>query len=845
MKYMKKILFILITILGFTTLIFSEIKVYGEEMLEVDYNVNREMRAVWVSPLVSDVPRFTSEKQYKSAINTVLDNMEKMNLNVLIFHVRIMNDALYESQYNNWSSYYNTNPSWEALPWIIEECHNRGIEFHAWMNPYRVTSSSSGDLKTIASKFPKSNAASNPDNLIKGKSNIILNPGIPEVQNFLVNVCMEVATKYDIDAIHFDDYFYVENIDDNATYLKYGNNQGIENFRRESVNAFIKKLDAELEKYNQENNKSVELGISPTPVWTNGDGVVTYDEDGKAISKGSKGIGQGHYGNYLYCDTLLWVNEGWIDYILPQCYIGSSEGNILFESTVDWWSKVCRNSRTKLYIGIGIYRASSTGDWKNTDELYNQLSFMAKYDNIQGFSLYSYKHLVGSNQYVAQNLQKAKKFFSNKVFAPIIDIEIDIDSQKLKEYYIINNGSNHTIGVKGLDSAKYYIVLKKDNETYDLLDVIGESIECVDEASEYCEYYIAPIFLNNQVGEYVKLTTDDLYYEIKFYGENNQYLFSKYTKDETLEVFPEAPAVTGKEFVSWEEIDGGYKANYEDLKFKVTYLVNDEVYKEIEVKYGEDAPDLEFDSQYGKFSGWKGDFNNVIEDRTITSTYLRETCTLYYFNGSKIILKENHLKGDVITINKDIIEKDLEIEEGYKFDGFKLNGELVDSFVITASEYLYASFSKISYVITLNDNETKEVEFTDANEVKLPIPTKEGYKFLGWYEGDKKVEIVENRNYNLFAKWIKIYSISYDLAGGKCSNLQNEFEETFVLPIPTKEGYNFLGWYENDKKVEVLELKDYSLTAKWEKKSGCNNSLANLYVSLSMLLLIIVKKRSK
>ncbi len=838
---MKKILLIFIIILSFTTFIFSEIKVSGGEMIEVDYNVNREMRAVWVSPLVSDVPRFTSEKQYKSAINTVLDNMEKMNLNVLIFHVRIMNDALYESQYNNWSSYYNTNPSWEALPWIIEECHSRGIEFHAWMNPYRVTSSSSGDLNSIASKFPKSNAASNPDNLIKGKSNIILNPGIPEVQNFLVNVCMEVATKYDVDAIHFDDYFYVENIDDNATYLKYGNNQGIENFRRESVNAFIKKLDSELEKYNQENNKSVELGISPTPVWTNGDGVVTYDEDGKAISKGSKGIGQGHYGNYLYCDTLLWVNEGWIDYILPQCYIGSSEGNILFESTVDWWSKVCKNSRTKLYIGIGIYRASNSGDWKNEDELYKQLSFMAKYDNIQGFSFYSYKHLVGSNEYVAKNLKNAKMFLDDKVFAPLIDIDININNLKLQEYYIINSGSNHTIGFTGLDSAKYYIILKKENDEYNLLDVIDANTNLQDESSEYCEYYIAPVFLNNQIGEYVKLTSDDEYHEIKFYGENNQYLFSKYTKEETLVNLPEAPEIIGKKFVSWDVYEDGYKAVYNDIKFKVTYLVNDEIYQVVEVKYGDNAPNLEFDSQYGKFSGWKGDFNNITKDTTITSTYTREKCMLYYFNGSEMVLKENYLKGDVVTITEVLPAK-----EGYKFDGFKLDGEIVNSFIITKSEYLYASFSKISYIIVLDDDGTKEeIEFTKSSDVNLPTPKKAGYKFIGWFEDNQQITAIENRNYNLYAKWIKIYNVSYDLAGGKCDNLTNEFSETFALPTPTKDGYNFLGWYENDKKIEVLDLKDYTLIAKWEKKSGCNNSLANLYISLSMLLFIVFKKRSK
>ena len=343
---MKKIKILLLIVLCTAVCFTFKMKTYAqnEETFTVDYNLKREARAVWVSALVCDISKFSSKSQYQGEIERILDNMEKLNLNIMIFHIRIYNDALYESKYNSWSSLYSTNPSWDALPWIIDECHKRGIEFHAWMNPYRVTSGSYGSLSDVAKRFPNSNAASNPANLVKGSTNIILNPGIPAVQNFLVDVCMEVVEKYDVDAIHFDDYFYVKNVDDRATYLEYGVGETIEDFRRESVNKFIRKLSKSIANYNEKNNKTVELGISPTASWANGDGVVTYDENGKAISNGSKGITQGHYGDYLYCDTLLWVNEGLIDYILPQCYIGTSEGNELFYGTVDWWSKVCKYS---------------------------------------------------------------------------------------------------------------------------------------------------------------------------------------------------------------------------------------------------------------------------------------------------------------------------------------------------------------------------------------------------------------------------------------------------------------------------------------------------------------------
>ena len=465
---MKKIKILLLIVLCTAVCFTFKMKTYAqnEETFTVDYNLKREARAVWVSALVGDISKFSSKSQYQGEIERILDNMEKLNLNIMIFHIRIYNDALYESKYNSWSSLYSTNPSWDALPWIIEECHKRGIEFHAWMNPYRVTSGSYGSLSDVAKRFPNSNAASNPANLVKGSTNIILNPGIPAVQNFLVDVCMEVVEKYDVDAIHFDDYFYVKNVDDRATYLEYGVGETIEDFRRESVNKFIRKLSKSIANYNEKNNKTVELGISPTASWANGDGVVTYDENGKAISNGSKGITQGHYGDYLYCDTLLWVNEGLIDYILPQCYIGTSEGNELFYGTVDWWSKVCKYSRTKLYIGIGIYRASSSGDWSDVNELKKQFDFMSKYDNISGFSLYSYRHLLGRNSYCTKNLENAKSYFEDEALAPEIRIDFQKEINHLDEYYILSDGSKHKIGFEKLKNAKYYVLFRKNKNKF-------------------------------------------------------------------------------------------------------------------------------------------------------------------------------------------------------------------------------------------------------------------------------------------------------------------------------------------------------------------------------------------
>ena len=193
----------------------------GEKvMINAEYErKSTEFRAVWVSPATNDIAGYTSMQQYKEQIYDVLDKMDYYNLNVMIFHVRIMNDAIYKSKYNKWSVYYNENPDWDALPWIIEECHKRGIEFHAWMNPYRVTNNVALSLEELAKRFDRGNPASNPKNMLRGSASTILNPGLPEVQSFLVSNAMFFVKKFHIDGIRMDAVA-------SMLYLDYGKNDG-------------------------------------------------------------------------------------------------------------------------------------------------------------------------------------------------------------------------------------------------------------------------------------------------------------------------------------------------------------------------------------------------------------------------------------------------------------------------------------------------------------------------------------------------------------------------------------------------------------------------------------------
>ena len=194
-------------------------------------------------------------------------------------------------------------------------------------------------------------------------------------------------------------------------------------------------------------------------------------------------------------------------------------------------------------------------------------------------------------------------------------------------------------------------------------------------------------------------------------------------------------------------------------------------------------------------------------------------------------------------------------KEGYQFDGFMNGGKIYTSFTVTKNLTLYAQFSERDYIIQYNldggtCNDLVE-SFRDPSKVVLPIPTKDGYKFVGWYDTnnlDEKIENLESKDYTLTAKWQKLYYVTYDLDGGICDNLISEFsEEINNLPIPVKEGYEFLGWYliSSDEKVENLELRNYTLTAKWQKKiyfatydldgGSCDNLIYEFYDQINIL----------
>ena len=355
---------------------------------------DEQLRAAWVSSFAGDFSPSTNKAKMQETLTGILDVLEYFNMNCIIFHIRTHNQAFYKTTKTYIASEYGTLESfeeWDYLTWFIEECHKRGIEFHAWLNPYRCSSSGS-TAEAIAEKFKNypNNPASKVENLLVGSSGyVLMDPAIPEVREFVRDVCIEIMDNYDVDAIHFDDYFYTSGIDDSASYAKYNNkNLSIDNFRREQVNIFIKDLYEAMCAENKKNNTQVQLGISPTGIYRNGNGTV---------ESGSNTSGYAHYGSPLYADTYKWIRNEWIDYILPQSYWAFSHSSAGYADVMDWWDKAVEGTRVNLYSGIGLYMANNGGSnasWGSEPyEVANQVLYTTKLNNCKGVSFYAFQSL--------------------------------------------------------------------------------------------------------------------------------------------------------------------------------------------------------------------------------------------------------------------------------------------------------------------------------------------------------------------------------------------------------------------------------------------------------------------
>lgn len=349
-------------------------------------SATQEMRGVWVSSVYNlDYPSkaTTNPDTLKAEADSILDNCVRWGLNAVFLQVRPSSDSLYPSNIFPWSKYLTgtqgTAPDngFDPLAYWVEAAHARGLELHAWINPYRITKGKDAEWNTLTADHL---AKTNPDWVIRyTDGNYYFDPGLPEVRDLVTRGAVEIAQNYEIDGLHMDDYFYPgTDFADSATYQKYGGNfSNIGDWRRDNVNQLISQLDTALHNVRPD----ISFGISPSGIWANQ----------STDSRGSNTRGYEHYAS-SYADSLYWIQNGLIDYIIPQIYweIGHSAAD--FATLADWWNDVVAGSGVRLYIGMGAYRCADnpTGVWKSTDPLFDSLAYLENHANVGGCVFFRY-----------------------------------------------------------------------------------------------------------------------------------------------------------------------------------------------------------------------------------------------------------------------------------------------------------------------------------------------------------------------------------------------------------------------------------------------------------------------
>ena len=383
---MKRILLLLITLAIATG-------AYADEALK------REMRAAWVATVYRiDWPTSVNNATaQKAELVAYLDNLQAQNFNAIFLQVRTMCDAFYQSSYEPWSSYLTgtrgRNPGYDPLAYAVEQCHARGIQCHAWVNPYRWSTGT--DWNTEQDKQLK-NSGMLLSYTSGGTTTTILNPGLPETRQRIVNVIKEIITNYDVDGVIFDDYFYPNGIPTNSSAQDYNlwNDSNVDmtfaDWRRNNVNMMV----ADVYNMIQQVKPEVRFGIGPAGV-----------AGTRSTSAAQHGVnpcptGSDWQYNGIFSDPLAWLEQGTIDYISPQLYWKTDHSTNPFGPLTKWWSYVANHFGRHHYASHSIsFLASTSNTTSDWAEVTQQINYSRQYteNNAPGAVLYSAKNINGNN----------------------------------------------------------------------------------------------------------------------------------------------------------------------------------------------------------------------------------------------------------------------------------------------------------------------------------------------------------------------------------------------------------------------------------------------------------------
>lgn len=436
--------------------------------LPMSSGVKREVRSVWMATVWAlDWPSSTSSTTaQKNEMVKYLDVLQKNNFNAVYFQVRTMSDAFYKSSYEPWSSYLTgtrgKDPGWDPLAFVVEECHKRGMECHAWVNPYRFSTGSNWStaqdqaLKTAGMllAYTKSD----------GKTTTILNPGLESVRKRIVDVCKEIISNYDVDGLVFDDYFYPEGIPvtssagDYDLWQESGASMTFGDWRRNNVNQMV----ADVYNMVQQQKPYVRFGISPAgAACTSAAVAAKHGIDRCPVASDWQYDG-------IFSDPVAWLEAGTIDYISPQLYWKTNHKTNPFGPMTKWWSYVAKHFGRHHYASHSISFLNSSNTTSDWEEIGKQVQFSRDYteNEAPGAVFYSAAYVTGKKQSGFGEWLQVNKF-QNKALTPAIDWKKS-DLEKVQVSAL--NKRATVLSWAGVDNVRYSVYAVPESVNVETLD---------------------------------------------------------------------------------------------------------------------------------------------------------------------------------------------------------------------------------------------------------------------------------------------------------------------------------------------------------------------------------------
>lgn len=436
--------------------------------LPMSSGVKREVRSVWMATVWAlDWPSSTSSTTaQKNEMVKYLDVLQKNNFNAIYFQVRTMSDAFYKSSYEPWSSYLTgtrgKDPGWDPLAFVVEECHKRGMECHAWVNPYRFSTGS--NWSTAQDQALKSAGMLLAYTKSDGKTTTILNPGLESVRKRIVDVCKEIISNYDVDGLVFDDYFYPEGIPvtssagDYDLWQESGASMTFGDWRRNNVNQMV----ADVYKMVQQQKPYVRFGISPAgAACTSAAVAAKHGIDRCPVASDWQYDG-------IFSDPVAWLEAGTIDYISPQLYWKTNHKTNPFGPMTKWWSYVAKHFGRHHYASHSISflnSSNTTGDW---EEIGKQVQFSRDYteNEAPGAVFYSAAYVTGKKQSGFGEWLQVNKF-QNKALTPAIDWKKS-DLEKVQVSALSKRAT--VLSWAGVDNVRYSVYAVPESVNVETLD---------------------------------------------------------------------------------------------------------------------------------------------------------------------------------------------------------------------------------------------------------------------------------------------------------------------------------------------------------------------------------------